>query len=214
MQISAGTLKVLITPKTELTELKEHANWKHGAAVWLMLTFAGLAIYAAAEARLGTGFIPLDFGAGLELLPIPILTAMAKAFTSLVIFIAIAHYVAKALGGKGSLETTFGLACYEQMLAPLMGLTAAGLQFKFVSMRAAFYEITTTGTIPDPFAYFGIYTVYLSVAVAIFTAWALWIRSAAVSASHDLPYWKGIVSVTFAFIIMAFLKTVLYFIPL
>ena len=199
MQISAGTLKVLITPKAELTELKEHANWKHGAAVWLMLTFAGLAIYAAAEMRLGTGFIPLDFGAGLELLPIPVLTAMVKAFTSLVIFIAIAHYVAKALGGKGNLETTFGLACYEQMLAPLMGLTAAGLQFKFVSMRAAFYEITTTGTIPDPFAYFGIYTVYLSVAVAIFTAWAFWIRSAAVSASHDLPYWKGILSVFLAF---------------
>ncbi len=199
MQVSAGTLKVLITPKAELTELKEHANWKHGAAVWLMMTFAGLAIYAAAEARLGTGFIPLDFGAGLELLPIPILTAMAKAFATLFIFIAIAHYVAKALGGTGNLETTFGLACYEQMLAPLMGLTAAGLQFKFVSMRAAFYEITTTGTIPDPFAYFGIYTVYLSVAVAIFTAWALWIRSAAVSASHDLPYWKGILSVVLAF---------------
>jgi hypothetical protein len=199
MQVSAGTLKVLITPKAELTELKEHANWKHGAAVWLMLTFAGLAIYAAAEARLGTGFIPIDFGAGLELLPISILTAMAKAFATLFIFIAIAHYVAKALGGQGNLETTFGLACYEQMLAPLMGLTAAGLQFKFVSMRAAFYEITTTGTIPDPFAYFGIYTVYLSVAVAIFTAWALWIRSAAVSASHDLPYWKGILSVVLAF---------------
>ena len=186
---------LILRPRATFEELVPNLNWKRGLGAWFLFSGLGLVLYLLFSRALKISYIPLNFGFGSGFVSVKTMAiSFSYFFISFIILTVLCHFGAKIFNRGGSFHGTLGLFGYANILTPLKSCVNVVMMITHTYLvKQSAISLLMEGTIKSS----GFVTLfYVEVIVTIlFGLWFVWLQSAALSITHKIQRWKGIIIV-------------------